>query len=166
MVAPMNPAVAALWGLVGSLVVEAFDNVEAMRRTGVLPWRARVGRRQVGMGVWCFALVLRTCAGAGTAAACGSGGILVGPLGAFAVGVGGPLALESVMRRVPVSGGSTKGTVERGASGRGEGPITVLMPEAPRRRRKPSAGSKRAPVVTPDHGLRDEELPKERRDAQ
>jgi hypothetical protein len=103
----MHPSVAAaLWGLLGGLVVEAYDNVDEMRRTGCLPWKRRVGRKQIGLAVWLFALLLRVGAGAVVAAVAAAGGVFSGPLGSFAVGVGGPLALESIMRRIPLSAGA------------------------------------------------------------
>lgn len=95
----------ALWGAVGGAVVEAYDAVAVVRRTGTWPWSDPPGHlAKGGLGVWLFAAVVRIAAGAGTAAA--ASGQISGELGAFGIGVAGPLALERLVAVVlprPVS---------------------------------------------------------------
>lgn len=99
----MHPATAAFWGFLGALVVEAYDNLDEIRRSGQPLWKRRVGRKQIGFGIWIFSVALRVGSGAIVAAVAVAGGAVTGPLATFAIGVGGPLALEGLMRRVPLS---------------------------------------------------------------
>jgi hypothetical protein len=93
---------AAFWGLLGGAVVEAFDTVDVMRRTGRWPWRTMARERPVGLGVWLVAVVVRVGAGAATAAAAGAGGLYGNAIGAFAIGAAGPVALQAIIARTSV----------------------------------------------------------------
>ena len=83
--------------------MEAYDTVAVIRVTGRWPWLdpdaslAKMGRaeRWSAFGLWLFAVLVRIAAGGGTAAA--ASGQVSGELGAFGLGVAGPLAMERVL---------------------------------------------------------------------
>jgi hypothetical protein len=87
-----------VWGAVGGAVVEAYDTLAVVRATGTWPWLyprdsgTSAGARWNAFGLWLFATVVRIAAGGGVAAA--ASGQVSGALGAFGLGVAGPLALE------------------------------------------------------------------------
>jgi hypothetical protein len=101
----MTPPIAALWGLLGGAVVEAFDTADVMRRTGKWPWRTVARQRPVGVGVWLVSLLVRLGAGAATAAAAGAGDLYGNAIGAFAIGAAGPVALQAIIARTSVASG-------------------------------------------------------------
>jgi hypothetical protein len=98
----------ALWGVIGGAVVEAYDTVAVVRATRNWPWldpdtlsaEMSWSRRFSAFGLWLFAAIVRIAAGGGTAAAASSQ--LTGELGAFGLGVAGPLAMERLLAVIPV----------------------------------------------------------------
>lgn len=99
----MTPALAALWGCLGGAAVEAFDTADVMRRTGKMPWKGRARQRPIGFGVWLVALMIRLGASAATAAVASAGGLIANPVGAFVIGVGGPVALQAIVARTAIA---------------------------------------------------------------
>jgi hypothetical protein len=108
----------AVWGAVGGAVVEAYDTVALVRATGRWPWldpeipagAVSAATRWNAFGLWVFSTLVRVAAGSGTAAA--ASGQISGELGAFGLGVAGPLALErilSVFLPRPESAGASGG---------------------------------------------------------
>jgi len=99
----MQPVRGAIWGAIGGAVVEAYDTVAVVRATGRWPWldpdtppeELTSTDRWNRFGVWLFAAVVRIAAGGGLAAA--ASGQVSGELGAFGLGVAGPLALERIL---------------------------------------------------------------------
>ncbi|MCL7460373.1 hypothetical protein ABT235_23905 [Micromonospora echinofusca] len=100
----MSLWVAAMWGLVGSAVAEALNLSGMMRPTSESggrwqwPWR---DRRDAPIVV--FAVLLRTVAGTGLAAAAGAGGLATTAFASFTFGVAAPLVIAKMFDQVRVA---------------------------------------------------------------
>lgn len=96
----LSPTVAAWWGLLGSIVVEALELATALRRARAWPWK-RPGEPR--LAAYLISVVLRVAAGAGLAAMFGADGQLAGPFAAGALGITAPLVVETLLRQAGTS---------------------------------------------------------------
>ncbi|MEH0973788.1 hypothetical protein V6U77_21930 [Micromonospora sp. CPCC 205546] len=100
----MSLWMAAMWGLVGSAVAESLNLSGMMRPTSgsagrwQWPWR---DRRDAPIVV--FAVLLRTVAGTGLAAAAGAGGLATTAFASFTFGVAAPLVIAKMFDQVRVA---------------------------------------------------------------
>jgi hypothetical protein len=87
-----------LWGAFGGMALEAWEIRRSIRQHGCRPW----GRSGELSGLLLLACVaIRVAVGTGVAVAAGSTGQIVGPLGAIAAGITGPLLLEQMGQEIP-----------------------------------------------------------------
>lgn len=87
----------ALWGLLGSFIVEALELGAALRRAKTLPWKRP---DEPGLPAYLASVVLRLAAGAGLAALIGADGQLASPFAAGLLGITAPLLIEKILRQV------------------------------------------------------------------
>ncbi|WP_019870445.1 hypothetical protein [Salinispora oceanensis] len=97
---PLSTMESALWGLLGSFIVEALELGAALRRAKTLPWKRP---DEPGLPAYLASVVLRLAAGAGLAALIGADGRLASPLAAGLLGITAPLLIEKVLRQVDLA---------------------------------------------------------------
>jgi hypothetical protein len=132
----VGPIQAAMWGVLGGVVVEALEHAAAIRRVGGWPW-TKPGEP----GLWpsLFAVILRLAAGAGLAAASGASGQVAGAFGAFCLGVTAPLVVEKMFERQQTgSDSANRSSVGGTAAKRAPGRKAAKKAPAPRVATNPS----------------------------
>ncbi|NYT94908.1 hypothetical protein [Salinispora sp. H7-4] len=97
---PLSTMESALWGLLGSFIVEALELGAALRRAKTLPWKRP---DEPGLPAYLASVVLRLAAGAGLAALIGADGQLASPFAAGLLGITAPLLIEKILRQVDLT---------------------------------------------------------------
>lgn len=97
---PLSTMESALWGLLGSFIVEALELGAALRRAKTLPWNRP---DEPGLPAYLASVVLRLAAGAGLAALIGADGQLASPFAAGLLGITAPLLIEKILRQVDMA---------------------------------------------------------------
>ena len=92
---------AAVWGLAGSLCVEALALYSLIRHSRRWSWRKPIPQ---GLTAYIISVFLRAGAGAGLAAAAAGSGQVSGTFAAFALGVAAPLVVEKLSQEIPLTG--------------------------------------------------------------
>ncbi|MGQ0574416.1 MAG: hypothetical protein ACT4RN_09450 [Pseudonocardia sp.] len=113
---------AALWGLLGAGLVEAFDLYPEVRRRRALPWRERGSRRRdparPSARIYTLASSLRMVMGTGVAAAAGASNMITIPPVAVTVGIAAPLIIDRMTKQMPLSLPDASPRSPNGRSGR------------------------------------------------
>jgi hypothetical protein len=115
----MNIGVAASWGVLGGLCVEALWLYSRIRSDLLWSWRRPIPQ---GLTAYLISLVARVGVGAGVAAAAAGSSQVSGPLATFGLGVGAPLVVEKLAQTVPLTAsanarsGKQKSEIKDGSS--------------------------------------------------
>jgi hypothetical protein len=107
---------AALWGILGGIVIEGLDFYNAVRQHGKAPWHVTgKGGQRISAGIYLAAELVRLLIGGIVAGAAAASGQISGPLIALALGVATPLAVERLVTLIPLAPRTSPGAASQTA---------------------------------------------------
>jgi hypothetical protein len=99
----MTVWVAACWGLVGGVCVEALELYARIRRTPKWTWRKPIPQ---GLTAYLISIIIRAGLSAALVAAAAASGQIISAFTAFSLGIAAPLVVEKLSRTVPLTDSS------------------------------------------------------------